>query len=189
MPRQMSRPNVPTYRASTAVAQPISRWMPTLTWWTCADFRFGSMPQKTPVALSAICWASVRSSRNVGAGGSGMPPATVANRLRELDCRAQAGVSTRRRTGDRRRVLVDERQRVAAAHSRLAVLRDVPGKADSRAEVVHVLLVHVAVYERHARVGIEHHLIERLVENRQKPEVIVFTQRAVVLPLEPAREP
>ena len=130
---QMLRPKVPTYRASTAVAQPISRWMPTLTWWTCAVLMFGSMPQRALVALSAFCWASVRSLRNGGAAGSGMPPATDAYRLVKIDRRAEAGVSTGGRTRDRRLVLVDECQRVAAPDGGLAVLRDVPGKTGSRA--------------------------------------------------------
>ena len=53
MPRKMSRPKVPTYRASTAMFHMISREMPALTWWTCGCWMLSSTPRIVPVALRA----------------------------------------------------------------------------------------------------------------------------------------
>ena len=63
---------------------------------------FGSMPQSMLVALSAFCWASVRSVRNAGVAGNGMPPATDRIQVGQIDRCAEAGVAARGGTGDGR---------------------------------------------------------------------------------------
>ena len=160
--------------------------MPTLTWWTCAALRFGSMPQRALCASSAFCWASVRSLKKRRRHGQRHTASDRRIQVAQGDGRAETSVPTGGRTRDRCRILVHERQRIAAPDGRLAVLRDIPRKAGRRPEVVEILFVHVAVHEGDACVRIEHHLVERpVVEDRQETEVVVFTKRAVILPLEP----
>ena len=115
----------------------------------------------------------------------GTPAATLANWLLERDGATETRVAARRGSTNRDRLLVHEGERVSTADGGAAVLREIPGESDRRAEVVQILVVEVAVDERDLRGRVEHHLVEgSAVGDRQETQVIVLVERAVVLPLQ-----
>ena len=109
-------------------------------------------PRAPPVVLSAIWSASVRSveerRRRRQRHARRRPSRTGCSSVTAV---LRPAVAARRRARNGDRFFVDERQRIAAADRGPAILRDVPGEPDGRPEVVQVLLVELAVDERHRR--------------------------------------